>query len=61
MLQSHTHYIMMLSRYKIDYGEVREALTDIYYAVQYINLILRFRYYERPGFRRHFKIYFFAI
>ena len=34
----------------IDYGELREALTDIYYSVQYIHLILRFKYYERPGF-----------
>ena len=32
---------------KIDYGELREALADIYYAVQYIHLILRFKCYER--------------
>ena len=36
---------------KIDYGELREALNDIYYAVQYIHLILHFKYYERPGFQ----------
>jgi len=35
---------------KIVYGELREALTDIYYDVQYIHLILRFKYYEPPGF-----------
>jgi len=37
---------------KIDYGELREALTDIYYTVQYIHMILRcFKYYERPEFQ----------
>jgi dimeric dUTPase (all-alpha-NTP-PPase superfamily) len=39
---------------KIDYGELREALTDIHYAVQYIHLILRFKYYKRPGFQVRF-------
>ena len=42
---------------KIDYGELREVLIDIYYAVQYIHLILRFKYYERPGFQVHLKIF----
>ena len=42
---------------KIDYGELREALTDIYYAVQYIHLILRFKYYKRPGFQVRLEIF----
>jgi hypothetical protein len=40
-----------------DYAELREALTDIYYAVQYIHLILRFKYYERPGFQVRLEIF----
>jgi hypothetical protein len=36
---------------KIDYGELQEPLTDIYFAVQYKYLILRFKYYENPGFQ----------
>ena len=42
---------------KIDYGEFREALTDINYAVKYIHLILRFKYYERPRFQVRMKIF----
>ena len=42
---------------KIDYGELREALTDIYYAVQYIHLILRFQYYKRPVFQVRLEIF----
>ena len=42
---------------QIDYGELREALTDIYYAVQYIHLILCFKYYERPGFQERLEIF----
>ena len=40
-----------------NYGELREALTDIYYAVQHIHLILRFKYYERPGFKVRLEIF----
>ena len=36
---------------KIDYGELREALTDIYYALEYTHLIIRFKYYKCPGFQ----------
>ena len=42
---------------KIDYGELREALTDIYYAVQNIHLILRFKYYKRSGFQVRLEIF----
>ena len=42
---------------KIDYGVLREALTDIYYAVQNIHLILRFKYYKRSGFQVRLEIF----
>ena len=40
-----------------NYGELQEALTDIYYTIQHIHLILRFKYYERSGFKVRMEIF----
>ena len=42
---------------KLDYVELREASTDIYDAVKFIHLILRFKQYERPRFQVRLEIF----